>query len=342
MKLLTMHSLTEDGRLSPEAVELNLSERDSSAVLTLGPDAPALAVGRWIQDTDDPGAGIVWRVRTVEDQYDSATVRATLEHMIRSLADFIIPNEVKSKDISGSGTCSARDAIEYVLGLQTDWILGDFDYDSEENPYAFSGDTLLAAVETVSASLEDPVWSYDFSVYPFRLNITKKSTTPACELRAGRNIATLRKQVDKSRMYTRLYPVGFKNLKLSPLQYVSRNENLWGVIEKTETDQGQKTDAELRAWATARLSRHCTPLVTVTVSGLDLSRETGEPMDRLTVGRTCRIPLPEYGVTMLETITRLAWRDKKKDPEGVTVTLANDPTDVQTILAQQRRTKTTP
>ena len=336
MRILNAHSLTAVGRVEPESFELNLSERDSSAVITLGPTAPELTIGQWLQDTEDPGAGIVWRVRAVDRQYETETVRVTLEHLGQSLADSIIPGEITAKTISGGSSCTAREAIQYILGLQTDWVLGDFAYDSVSNPYTFTGDTLKAAVETVSASLEDPVWRWDFSVYPFRLSIVRKDTEAVCEMRPGRNISTLRVSVDRSRMYTRIYPVGRNNLKLQPLPYVSRNEDLWGVIEHTETDQGKKTDAELRAWATDRLSRHCTPQVTVSVSGLDLSGATGEPLDRLQVGRVCRLPLPEYGITMLETVTRLSWRDKIRDKESVTVTLANNPEDVQSILSQQR------
>lgn len=50
--------------------------------------------------------------------------------------------------------------------------------------------------------------------------------------------------VDRSRMFTRFYPIGNDNLTL-PGGYVSRNENLYGVISKTETDQSRKTVGEL-------------------------------------------------------------------------------------------------
>ncbi len=337
MQILEAHSLTAVGKVTPEAVELNLSERDSAAVLSLWDGSPELAVGRWLRDTEEPGAGIVWRVRTVDRQYDTATVRVTLEHLIQSLADVIIPGKATGTDMGGtSGGCTARQAIEYVLSYQSDWALGDFDdYEDVTNPYQFSGETLKAAIETVSSSLEDPVWSFDFTEYPFLLNIRKQSSAAECEMRAGRNIGTLRVSVDRSRMYTRLYPVGKNNLKLASPGYVSQNEDLWGVVEKTETDQSKGTREALAAWARDRLARHCDPTVTVTVSGLDLSEATGEPLDRLVIGRMCRVPLPEYGTTMLERITKLSWRDKVRDRESVTVTMANNPEDVQTILKQQ-------
>ena len=76
--------------------------------------------------------------------------------------------------------------------------------------------------------------------------------------------------------------------------------------------------------------------VTGTVSGLDLSGATGEPLDKLTVCRLCRIPLPEYGTTILEKVAKLTWRDKIKDRESVAVTLANAVNDVQSILKEEK------
>ena len=337
MRILNAHSLTAAGRIPPETAELNLSERDSALVITAGPEAPELSVGQWLQDDTDPGAGIVWRVRTADENAGVGTRTYTLEHLIRSLADKILPNEVKSTAMGGTAAgCTARQAITYVLGKQSDWTLGDFDYDSVSNPYQFSGETLLAAIETVSASLEDPVWSYDFTVYPFRLSITRESSAAACEMRAGRNITTLRTTVDRSRLYTRLYPVGKNNLKLDSPGYVEQNTATWGVIERTETDQSKRTKAQLEAWARARLARHCDPVVTVQISGADLSAATGEPLDRLVIGRKCRVPLPEAGTVILEKITKLSYRDKVRDPESVTVTLANNPEDVQSIIRQDR------
>lgn len=340
------HSLTAQRVLHPETFALNLSERDSTATITLPPDAPEIALGDWLQDTTEPGAGIVWRVKTNDNQVNAGQRTHTLEHMIRSLADRIL-GEVYPEDMSGeeltpaekkTAVCTARQALEYILALQDDWVLGTLDpvYEEVSKPYHFNGDTLMAALETVSGSLEDPLWTYDFSVYPFRLNILHIPETVGCEMRAGRNITTLKITEDRSRLYTRIYPIGKNNLRLPDPGYLSQNEQLYGVIEKTETDQSQETEEQLTMWAQERLSRHCEPSVTVTISGLNLSEATGEPLDRLTIGKRCRVPLPSNGSVILEKVTKLAWRDKIKEPESVTVTLANALEDVQSILRQEK------
>ena len=336
LRVLNEHSLDTRALLYPESMGLNLSERDSTANPTVDRDAPQLQMGDWVQDMDEPGAGIVWRVRTADTQYNTETITYTLEHMINSLADRILPDEVKASDMGGSGDyCTAKQAAQYILGKQSDWVLGDFEY-NVSNPYRFSGETLKAALETVSNSLEDPVWEYDFTVYPFRLHIRQLSDAVDSELRADRNLTTLKYTIDRTRMYTRFYPVGKNNLKPAG-KYVSKNEATYGRVDKTETDQSKDTEAKLIAWANERLKRHAEPLVTVTISGLDLSESTGESLDKVKISRyKCRVPLPAYSTTIVEKVTKLSWRDKIKDKESVTVTLANALADIQSIIKEEK------
>ena len=66
--LLNGHSLTKKERFTPERQPLNLEERKSTTSITIGPAAPEITVGDWLQDETEPGAGIVWRVKTVDNQ----------------------------------------------------------------------------------------------------------------------------------------------------------------------------------------------------------------------------------------------------------------------------------
>ena len=335
MILLNGHSLAVSDKFQPERLSVNLSERQSTATMTLPSGSPVLSVDDWVQDESGPAAGIVWRVKTIDEQYDRKTRTITLEHVIQTLKDQLMFGEIKSSDISGSSANpTAKQAVEYILARQSDWTLGDFDYTSVSNPYSFNGDDLFSAMETVSSSLEDCIWEYDFSAYPFTLHIRQMNSTICSEMRSDRNIRTLKKTIDRSRMYTRIYPIGKNNLKLDS-SYLSKNENLYGVISHTETDQSQNTKAKLQAWAQERLDRHCEPAVTVTISGLELEEVTGEPLDSFTIGRMCRVPLPEFSTTITERVTKLAYSDIVNDPLSVTVTLANEVQDVASILKQQ-------
>ena len=331
MILLSGHSLTPARRVPLEGMSLRLTERDSSASMTPA-DMTGIDSNSWLRDETAPGQGIVWRVRSIQQAYATRTPTVQLEHAIATLKDRILFGVVKAEDISGGSTCTAKQAVEYILSQQSDWTLGTFGY-SVSNPYKFDGDTLFDALEKVSGSLADAWWSYDFSTYPFVLNINPRASGVACELRPGRNLTAISRTVDRSGMYTRFYPIGKEDLHV-PGNYISRNENLYGTIAHVETDQSLETVAELTAWANEGLDRHAEPRVTVSADGLELSRATGESLDSLTLGRLCRIPLQEFGTTIEERIVELNYPDKIQTPEVVKITMANAREDVTRILAE--------
>ena len=342
MFLLDGHSLTKTRKVKAVSMNLQLKERDSTASITLtgdGSELDGIAIGKWMLDENEPGAGIVWQVRSVQQAFIDRAPVVQLEHVIYTLKDKIMFGEITPATITGTvgaTTCTARQAVEYILGQQSDWTLGDFDYGSVSNPYKFDGETLFDALETVTASLEDAYWTYDTTEYPFTLNIIQKSAEVDSELRASRNIRTVSRTIDKSGMYTRFYPIGKDDLHVSG-EYVEKNTSTYGVISKVETDNSIDTEAELVRWANERLNIHAEPVVTVTVEGLELSRETGETLDSLTIGRVCRIPLPEYGTTIQERITEISYPDKINQPEIVRITMANVRNDVTKIISDMMK-----
>ena len=339
MYLLSGQSLATADWFRPESMALNLEERKSTATITVGPEAPTIQVGAWLRDDQEPGNGIIWRVKSVETQYHTKTRTIQLEHIVNTLRDGVMFGEVTPKTITGNNsatTCTAKKAMQYILGRQDIWTLGTFDsaYSDVTNPYNFNGDGLFAALETVTASLDDAHWEYDLSSLPFKLKILSASSDVDSEMRMSRNIRTIRRTVDRSRMFTRLYPIGENNLHITG-DYVSRNEATYGTICKIETESSKKDKAELKRWALERLKNHCEPTVTILVEGVDLSQDTGEPLDRLTICRKCRVPLPEFGTTIAEKITKLSWSDKIREPKKVTVTLANNREDIASIINKQ-------
>ena len=329
MYKLTGHGLTRGEWFVPESQPMTLTERNSSCSITLGPLAPEIGFDDWILDDDWPEGPTVWRVKSIDDQVDKETVTVQMEHVIRRLEDIKLFAGASPADMGGEDTVPAKTVISWILSHQSDWRLGDFGYPADYAlPYEFSGgESLLDAIESVTETLEDSEWWYDMSVYPFLLHIRRRSAVTASEMRGGRNLSTLRRSMNRSGMYTRIYPVGQNDMHL-PEEYLSENESVYGRVDKIETDQGKTTEEGLRAWAAGRLRRHCEPVVTVTISGLELSQETGEALDTITVNRVCRCPLPEYRTTILERVIKKAWRDRRADPESVTVTLGNNSADV--------------
>ena len=104
-----------------------LNGHSLTTTLTVGPNAPEIGVGDWLQDETEPGAGIVWRVKSVDTQQETETRTIQLEHLINSLRDQLMFGEVKPQDMGGTAAgCTARQAVEYILARQSDWTLGSF------------------------------------------------------------------------------------------------------------------------------------------------------------------------------------------------------------------------
>ena len=335
MILLKGHSLTPARKVPLEAMSLQLKERESTASITPA-DMTGIQVNSWLKDETEPGAGIVWQVKSIGKAFANRTTSVSLEHAIGTLKDRILFGDIKPPQITGNKsakTCTAEQAIRYILKQQSDWVLGSFDYKNVSNPYKFDGETLFDALQTVSGSLEGSWWSYDFSVYPFRLNITRMQDAVGSELRAGRNLKTITQTVDRSGMFTRFYPIGQNDLHVDG-DYVEKNTDAYGVVSKVETDQSITTKEELVRWANERLRDHAEPTVSIDVEGYELAAATGESMDRLKLGAKCRVPLPEFGTTITERIVSLTYSDKLRQPEVVRITLANNKNDVTKILAE--------
>lgn len=334
MILLSGQSLTAAGVVTAERMSLQLKERDGTASLQVK-STDGIQVKAWMLDDREPEAGIVWRVRSINQAFDTKLPTINLEHIINTLKDRILFGEITPAVITGTPgatTCTARQAVDYILAQQSDWALGQFDYGSVTNAYKFDGDTLMDALETVTGTLEDALWTYDMTAYPFTLNITQHSDSVGSEMRAGRNLRTVSRTIDTSQMYTRFYPIGRDDLHISG-EYIEKNTNIYGVVSKSETDQSLKTEAELIAWANERLNLHAQPNVTISAEGLDLSAATGENLDAFIIGRMCRMPLPEFSTTILERITEKNYPDKIGQPKVVKITLANSRADITRIIA---------
>ena len=338
MILLSGHSLTQARRVPVESLSLSLKERESTATMVPA-DMDGITTESWFLDDTEPGKGIVWRVSSIRQQFALDTPTVQLEHVINVLRDRLLFGEVTASDMGGGDTCTAEQAVRYILRQQSDWRLGTFAY-STSGPYKFNGDNLYEAIQKVSDSLEDPWWTFDTTSYPFTLNIIRKPDGVTCEMRPGRNLSAVTQTIDKTGMYTRFYPIGKDDLHI-PGNYVSRNENLYGVICKCEVDQSLETEAALRARANDRLRKHAQPTVEVQAEGVELADATGESIDKLTLGRLCRIPLTEFDTTIEERIVGLEYRDKIHQPENVRITLSNKSDDAKMdlihVLAQEIR-----
>lgn len=337
MILLSGHSLTPARKVPLQSLSLRLSERESTAsMVPLSMDG--ITVDSWFLSDVEPGKGIVWRVRSIQTAYATKTPTVQLEHAVCSLKDRIMFGSYEPSNMGGGDTVTAEQALRFILAKQTDWRLGRCEYDFSA-PYKFNGDSLYDAIQKVTGTLDESWWDLDTSVYPFVINIIRKPAGVACEMRPGRNLTAVTKQIDKNGMYTRFYPIGKDDLHITG-EYVARNDTVYGVREKVEVDQELTTEAELIAWANEFLDKHAQPTVTITVEGLELAEVTGESLDKLILGRVCRIPLTEFGTIIEERIIQLEYIEAGTNRQRVRFTLSNQQTDrdILRLIADEIKT----
>ena len=324
MILLSGHSLTQARKIPLESLSLRLSERESTASMT-PVSMDGIGTASWFLDETEPGKGIVWRVRSIQTAYATNTPTVQLEHVISCLKDRILFGSYEASDISGGETATAEQAIRFILSKQSDWRLGRCEYNFAA-PYKFDGENLYDAIAKVTGTLDDSWWDLDTSTYPFVINIIRRPSGAACEMRPGRNLSAISRTIDTSGMYTRFYPIGADDLHIGT-QFIGQNESAYGVREKVEVDQELTTEAELISWAREKLSKHAQPVINITAEGVELAAATGESLDKLTLGRICRVPLQEFGTIIEERITQLEYSDKIHNPEKVRITMSNARTD---------------
>ena len=332
--------VTVRDRFRAEKFAMSLGERDSTATITVGPEAPEITIGDALKDEDEPGAGIIWIVNKVDTDYMTNTRTISCNHVISLLRNAILFGEQTTATVAnqkGATKVTAKKAMVYVLSFQKDFLLDNFakGYESVSQAYTFNGDTVFDAMETISKTLEDCWWEYDLRSYPFKIHIRDRRSNPVeTELRLTRNITSAKLTVDKSTMYTRIFPIGKNDLQLSE-KYIKDDtaERTFGMICKTQTENSKETEDALREWAKNELKYHHEPAVTVTVSAIELSQATGEPLDHIMLGGVCQMPLPGYGTTIKERINKMSWSDKIADPNGITVTMANSRETASQIVA---------
>lgn len=341
MQYLNKGSLTRrGGRIQAVNLKIDLAERTSTITATvIGNTVPKM--DDWLITDEGPAAGMVWCVRDTDDQHiGTGKYSFTAESVLTVMKGKILFGKVTAADITGNKkdvNCTAKQAVQFVLGKQKEkhFVLGTIEY-TDKKPYHFNGENIFDALETVTNSLKDAYWDIDFSSYPFKINIRKLSDSVDGEMRWSRNITSpIKKTMSKNGMFTVFYPVGKNNLTL-PEKCMALNTAQYGWYEKTETDQSLDTVDALRAWAEEKLRRHAKPLATVTMTGIDLSKKTGEALDKIRINRVCRVPI-QGEETIAERVIRLTWPDWIKEPENMSVTLCNQETDVASVIREMQK-----
>jgi len=342
--LLSGHTMTPVQILRPEKMQLNMrADGLSTASMELDGESPDVSIGAWVQIWAPNGEMCVMYVKNRKKNYVTGNITLTLEHTFGLLAGMVVFGEVTPATMSGSSgatTCTVSQAITYLLNQQTEslWAKDTVDFNDAQG-WKFTNTDIHSALNSLTDAIQDCQWEFDQTSLPWKLKLKAWPVSSTMELRRNRNLDTLQITLDRSGMYTRVYPTGKNNLHIdsvnSNVPYLDRNTGTYGVIANVITDSSIKDPSLLKAWAQKQLKKNSVPKVSVTISGYELSEATGETLDKLIIGRLCRIPLPEYGETVTERLTELSWKNCIANPDAVTCTLANELKTITGVLNEK-------
>lgn len=338
-------SLKEQCRLRPS--RLQVTERLaplSGAEMTLPEGEAAVSPGMFAELYDACGSMGVFRIAQCSRTLGtSGGQTVTLEHGLATLGDDVLPGYT---ELGGTGMTTSA-VLRQLLERQTvqRWILGDCEY-TEELAYSWENENLLTALLSVASPLPGhPVWCFDQSVIPWRLHL-RQASEEICECRMSRGLEKVTLTYDRQNLCTRLYPLGYgegaDQLNIagvnggSPyLQADTAGEE--GIVTRVWTDTSITEAFTLLAAAQRELEASCRPQITVELTGSELVSLTGESLDRLKVGRLCRIPLPEEKTAILQRIIIAHHPDVMNAPEQVRLTLATPGQDAASTLSALSR-----
>lgn len=322
-------NLAEKERLyaKSQSVSLNLTPLTTGSLALM--ERSSARVRDFIELYTARGTAGIYRVTSKESGYGTGGDLISLEHGICVLGDAVTPEE---GTLSGTYRAVLTELLKHQtakVGGTAMWTLGEVDVpETETTDYDMSGGKTLHAILDVLGTLDGYALTFDQSVFPWVMHVKKMEDTPSCEGRLSRNVITARVMIDDSDLCTRVeserLPGGYMQLE---------DEPEWGVVSARMSFADDVPDETVVAECRKYLEARKNPRISVEIDGLELSRITGEPLDRFDCGRMMRLALPEYGVTVNERIVSIHYAQAIERPERVTVTLSTALKDASSSLS---------
>lgn len=268
----------------------------------------------------------------------TGTITYECEHAITTLCDNVM---FGSFTFGGAGI-STRMVINHLLNKQsvTNWVIMDCDFDRKFE-YNWEQENLLNALYSIPREFVDPyMWTFDTSVYPWRLSLKRidKTIKPQYYLRAKSNILSSGTSADYSNICTRMYPLGYGegvnqltirsvNNDIPYIQSPREITDQYGIVEKVLVDRRFENAESLKAYAQTMLDLYQTPSMSRSFDVVDLYPLTNQSWDDAEVGKICR--MTEDNTTAYITRTRRQW-DKAGDLQ---IDLSTKSSDISSNVA---------
>lgn len=282
----------------------------------------------WVEVETPDGEVGYYRVSEIETDMGTGRQRVQLEHGACTLRDYVIDSEYKQKK-------TIAQHLAYILGKQPQtaspkWTVGTVE--ATDTVYlSLRGDTLYSSIDSMMESIPGYQAVYSQTGSAWTVNILSRPQDAVCEARLSRNMTGCKITYETGSLCTRVIAKGLTGGHLD-----SVNIGTYGIHEHDMTLNDGLSAAQKLATAQAYLDAHDHPEISVSISGVELSRATGLSLDAFRIGTVCRVVIPWLNVEVNEVITEKSYSDCLAAPETVKLTLANARPDLSYTVASTR------
>lgn len=309
----------------------------SEESLTLPVDSPNVVMHAWIKVFNQNGFVGYFR-RTSNGKTIPNDQSMTFRHGIDILQDSIWAQET---DYEGT----KADFLAQLLNQQTGlikgvkpWVLGTCE-DTSSYKKSIKFDNLMNLLQDLEDEGGDYYFSYDQTVWPWRVSFLRRSSTVASEFRLKRNMEKCRISENDSELCTRLIlqvnamaadaSIGVdQNTMVARTYDNAAAQAVYGVIVRTEDIDTEDTlpngpFPEADAYAAKYLADRAEPLVTIQIDGRELFHQTGDTWDEAQLGTLCRVAIPDYAAFISQRVVGVTYSDQFGLSDRVTISLSN-------------------
>ena len=342
-------TLKERARLNPVNVRITLNVDPLSTVEIRIPERdPDVAIHDFAEVYNQHGSVGIYRVVGIQPDYGKGRV-LSLNHALDMLNDAVYPGDEKFDGTVTAYLTKLLNAQKQKLNGQNYWQLGTVE-DTGTWSQELSYDNVLELVQEIPAEHQEYMYTYDFSVFPWRLNLVRKPDVVLSEFRANRNIESCKVSVDDSELCTKLHMsvttyTESSSGRKSAVTFETHDDLTaqaeYDIVEKTVGIDTDKVPASQKAaWIADYFQRHNAPTVQISIDGADLKEQTGVSIDEMHLGYLCRVALPRYNTLFNERIVTITYPDALRRPTLVSVALANKrQTTEDSIASAQKEAK---
>ena len=267
-----------------------------------------------------------------------------LEYSCEHVIAFLL-NEVIDSYLELGGTDARTPAVlRSILAKQETvrWQLGTCDF-TRQFQYSWENTNVLDALFSVPKCFDvEYHWTYDTSTFPWKVNLVQQSHDRSCEIRRKRNMVSIKRTIDSSKLCNRLYCKGYgegvNQMTIAEVNngkpYVedATSQAKYGVLSSHLIDRRYTNMENLKSYGLQVLNRLKNPIVTYTAKAIDLNRITGLEWDKLDEGKMVHIVDEEKHIDVDAVIVDFRKPNSNGDPLDCEITISNETSDVSTDI----------